>query len=78
MRLLISLDGISFAQRELTTHIPYTGLVDPPIGNIGLLPIEPGRDFFSLVTDVDFHLQGLQLLPESVLISSKNRQKSWQ
>ncbi len=63
IRLLIALDGISYAPRELPTNTSYTGLVDPPIGNIGLLPIEPAQDFFSLVTDVDFHLQGVAASP---------------
>jgi hypothetical protein len=63
MRLLIALDGISYAPRELPANTSYAGLVDPPIGNIGLLPIEPGQDAFSLVTDVDFHLQGVAASP---------------
>jgi transcriptional regulator with XRE-family HTH domain len=73
IRLLIALDGISYAPRELSTYSPYTGLVDPPIGNIGLLPIEPGQDFFSLVTDVDFHLQGVVASPG---VSTDQQQES--
>jgi len=63
IRLLIALDGISYAPGELPMNTPYAGLVDPPTGNIGLLPIEPGQNFFSLVTDVDFHLQGVAASP---------------
>ena len=63
IRLLIALDGISYAPSELPTDTAYAGLVDPPIGNLGLLPIKPGRDFISLVTDVDFHLQGVAASP---------------
>lgn len=73
IRLLIALDGISYAPRELSTNTPYTGLVDPPTGNIGLLPIEPGQDFFSLVTDVDYHLQGVAASPG---VSTDQQQES--
>jgi hypothetical protein len=37
--------------------------VDQPTGNIGLLPLESGQDAFSLVTDVDYHLQGVATSP---------------
>jgi len=73
MRLLIALDGISYAPRELPANTSYAGLVDPPIGNIGLLPIEPGQDAFSLVTDVDFHLQGVAASPG---VSTDQQQES--
>ena len=63
IRLLIALDGISYAPRELPVNTPYRGLVDPPTGNIGLLPLESQQDAFSLVTDVDFHLQGVAASP---------------
>jgi hypothetical protein len=63
IRLLIALDGISYAPRELPANTPYIGLVDPPTGNIGLLPLESQQDTFSLVTDVDFHMQGVAASP---------------
>ena len=37
--------------------------MDQPTGNIGLLPLESQQDAFSLVTDVDFHLQGVAASP---------------
>lgn len=63
MRLLIALDGISYAPRELPANTSYAGLVDPPMGNIGLLPLESEQGAFSLVADVDFHLQGVAASP---------------
>jgi hypothetical protein len=62
-RLLIALDGISYASIEMPANTPYIGLVDPPKENIGLLPLESQQDAFSLVTDVDFHLQGVAASP---------------
>jgi hypothetical protein len=62
-RLLIALDGISYVARELPANTSDAGLVDPPIDNIGLLPLESEQDAFSLVTDVDFHLQGVAASP---------------
>jgi transcriptional regulator with XRE-family HTH domain len=63
IRLLIALDGISYAPGELPANTAYAGLVDAPTGNIGLLPFESRQDAFSLVTDVDFHLQGVAASP---------------
>ena len=63
IRLLITLDGISYAPMELPTNTAYAGLVDPPMGNIGLLPFGLEQGAFSLVTDVDFHLQGVAASP---------------
>jgi len=37
------------------------------------LPIEPGQNFFSLVTDVDFHLQGVAASPG---VSTDQQQES--
>jgi hypothetical protein len=63
IRLLIALDGNSYAPRELPANTPYVGLVDPPAGDIGLLSPESQQDAFSLVTDVYFHLQGVAASP---------------
>ena len=62
-RVLIALDGISYAPIELPANAPYAGLVDPPMANVGLLPLDSQQDAFSLVTDVDFHLQGVAASP---------------
>ena len=62
-RVLIALDGISYARLDLPAHAPYAGLVDPPMANVGLLPLDSQQEAFSLVTDVDFHLQGVAASP---------------
>ncbi len=62
-RILIYLDGISYAPAELPKNIPYAGLVDAPTGNIGLLPPDSQLNAFSVVTHIDFHLQGVAASP---------------
>ena len=62
-RVLITLDGISYAPGELPANASYTRPVDPPMANVGLLPLDSQQDAFSLVTDVDFHLQGVAASP---------------
>ena len=72
MRLLISLDGVSYAPLELPPNTPYAGLLDPPASNIGLLTFNSQQPF-SIVEDIDFHLQGVAASPG---VSTRQQQEA--
>jgi hypothetical protein len=63
IRILFELYGDSHALLELPANTAYAGLVDMPAAKIALLPFGPLQNQFSIVDDLDFHLQGVAASP---------------
>jgi hypothetical protein len=63
LRVMLVLDGIASAPADPPGNDLYSGLVESPTDNVGLLPLDSQPEAFSLVTDIDYHLQGVAASP---------------